>query len=129
MITKDPTHEQIKEPVPDDDYHTLVTLLVILLIAVFVWLYMLTIKNKRKEEPGYVPKVLQADFMQRFKFVKNLRNVEQEGEKAAIMDEDDAEESRQPITIDEDQDVNRPSPEKKEEFGSVDPQPLLSEQL
>ena len=100
---------------PDDDYHTLVTLLVIVLIAVFIWLYILTIKNKRRQEPGYVPKVLRAGFMQRFQFVKKLRDVE--AENAKIMEEDS-----KAVTIDEDQDVDSVTPpDNTEEISSVDP--------
>ena len=53
-----------------------------------------------------MPKLLKAGFMQRFKFIKNLRETEhknklQEAENATIMEEDS-----KAITIDEDQEVD-----------------------
>ena len=74
-IVKDPEAKVIPR-LPDDDYHTLVTLCVLVLMAVFFWLYVLSVKYKRRQEPGYVPKLLRAGFMQRFQFVQRLRDAE-----------------------------------------------------
>ena len=54
---------KIREPLPDDDYHALVSICVVVLIAVFIWLYVLSVKHRRRKEPGYVPKILRAGIM------------------------------------------------------------------
>ena len=83
---------KLKGPLPDDDYHPLVTLCVLVLFAIFCWLYLLGVQQRRTHEPGYVPKVFKARFMQRFEFVKKLRQIQQEDESQspAVMEEDAA---------------------------------------
>lgn len=65
-----------------------------MLIAVFIWLYVLSIKYKRVKEPGYVPKVLKWGMMQNFQFVKKLREPEhqikerEEAENSAVLEDE-----------------------------------------
>ena len=82
---------KLKGPLPDDDSHPLVTLSVLGLFGIFTWLYLLGVQQRRAHEPGYVPKVFKARFMQRFEFVKKLRQIQQEDEPnqvSAVMEED-----------------------------------------
>lgn len=65
-IVKDPAGKLKPQPIPDDDYHALVTILQLGLMCIFFWLQILGVQYKRRSEPGYVPKVLRAGFMQRF---------------------------------------------------------------
>ena len=65
-IIRDPEGKLQNYVGPQDDYHTLVTLLVFLLFGLFCWFYVISIQYERKKKPGYVPLVLRNGFMQRF---------------------------------------------------------------